>query len=199
MIHARTAGRADIAARFATQDCFFALRISPFLLYTAERHADLAPRLEALAADLGARRTALMHGDISPKNILVGPAGPVFLDAECTAYGDPAFDLAFCLTHLLLKTVWLAPHAEALMASFAAMTAAYQAGADWEPWSVLSVRAATLVSALLLARVDGKSPAPYLASEADKGRVRAAARALLARRDMTLGELAGMWREQASL
>ena len=47
-----------------------------------------------------------MHGDVSPKNILVGWKGPVFLDAETTCYGDPAFDLAFCLTHLLLKCVW---------------------------------------------------------------------------------------------
>ena len=51
----------------------------------------------------GGDAAALVHGDVSPKNILVGPAGPVFLDAECAWYGDPAFDLAFCLNHLLLK------------------------------------------------------------------------------------------------
>ena len=37
--------------------------------------------------------------------------GPVFLDAECAWFGDPAFDLAFCLNHLLLKTLWV-PSAE---------------------------------------------------------------------------------------
>jgi len=44
-----------------------------------------------------------VHGDVSPKNILVGPKGPVLLDAECAWFGEPAFDLAFCLNHLLLK------------------------------------------------------------------------------------------------
>src|SRR3546814_18931747 len=52
------------------------------------------------------RKSALVHGDVSPKNILVSASGPVFLDAECAVYGDPAFDLAFCTTHLLLKSVW---------------------------------------------------------------------------------------------
>jgi aminoglycoside phosphotransferase (APT) family kinase protein len=193
-IHAHTAGRADIAADFADSDCFHALRVSPFLLFTAERHLDLAPRLRALAEDLGTRRTALMHGDISPKNILIGPQGPVFLDAECVAYGDPAFDLAFCLTHLLLKTVWLKPHAEALMAAFEAFRLTYAAGTDWEAPTALDRRAAALVSALLLARVDGKSPAPYLTDAADQGFVRETARRLLAAHDLDLAGLLSRWR-----
>ena len=133
LIHARTADRPEIAAAFDTYDFFFALRVSPFLLFTADRHPGVAPRLRALAEDLGRRRVALMHGDVSPKNILAGPRGPVFLDAETTAYGDPAFDLAFCLTHLLLKTVWLRPDREVVMASFDALRAAYAAGLTWEP------------------------------------------------------------------
>ena len=59
---------------------------------------------------------ALVHGDVSPKNILVGPDGPVLLDAECAWFGDPAFDLAFCLNHLLLKAVMLPGHAAELRA-----------------------------------------------------------------------------------
>jgi aminoglycoside phosphotransferase (APT) family kinase protein len=193
-IHAATAGRQEVVAAFPTDDCFFALRTSPFLLFTATRHPDLAPRLEALAADLAARKTALMHGDVSPKNILVGPHGPVFLDAECVAYGDPAFDLAFCLTHLLLKTVWLRPHASRLFEAFDALRGAYGEGVDWEPWGDLEQRAAALVSGLLLARVDGKSPAPYLTDEADKALVRGAARRLLTTPDLNLAALRDIWR-----
>ncbi|HLZ83559.1 MAG TPA: aminoglycoside phosphotransferase family protein, partial [Caulobacteraceae bacterium] len=180
LIHARTAGRPDIAAAFDTYPFFFDLRVSPFLLFTAERHGDVAPRLRVLADDLGRRKVALMHGDVSPKNILVGPRGPVFLDAETTAYGDPAFDLAFCLTHLLLKTMWLRPHRERVMAAFEALRGAYAAGLTWEPPQGLSARAAPLTAALLLARIDGKSPAPYLTDPADKALVREAAKALLA-------------------
>ena len=193
-IHAFTAGRPDVASSFQTYAFFHALRVSPFLLFTAERHPDLAPRLLALAEDLGVRRLALMHGDVSPKNILIGPDGPVFLDAECVAYGDPAFDLAFCLTHLLLKTVWLAPHARALLAAFEAMRAAYAAGTAWEPAAAMEARAAPLLAALLLARVDGKSPAPYLVEPADKAFVRDTARRLLTASDLDLAGLAGAWR-----
>ena len=197
LIHGRTAGRADIALAFATQDCFFALRTSPFLLFAADRHPDVAERLRALAADLGARRIALMHGDVSPKNILVGPEGPVFIDAECTAYGDPAFDLAFCLTHLLLKTVWLRPHRVVLLASFDALRNAYAAGMTWEPRDELSGRAASLTAALLLARIDGKSPAPYLTDPEDKALVRDRAKTLLARRGLDLDGVADFWRRGA--
>jgi len=190
-IHAATAGRADIAARFPDADNFVALRIDPFLLYTADRHADVAPRLRELANDLARRRTALIWGDASPKNILVGAGGPVFLDAETAAFGDPAFDLAFCLTHLLLKTIWLAPHAPALLASFAALREAYLGGfaADRE----FSTRAAALIGALLLARVDGKSPAGYL-DEDQNETVRARAKAILARPDLDLNALPAFWR-----
>jgi tRNA A-37 threonylcarbamoyl transferase component Bud32 len=195
LIHARTAGRPEIAAAFDTYPFFFDLRVSPFLLFTADRHPDVGPRLRGLADDLGRRKVALMHGDVSPKNILVGPRGPVFLDAETTAYGDPAFDLAFCLTHLLLKTVWLRPHREAVMASFEALRGAYAAGLTWEAPEALSARAAPLVTALLLARVDGKSPAPYLTDAADQGLVRRSAKRLLGLADLDLDGLAALWRE----
>src|SRR3546814_5894121 len=86
-------------------EMFRALRVDPFLLYVARHDSELAPALTALADDLASRKSALVHGDVSPKNILVSASGPVFLDAECAVYGDPAFDLAFCTTHLLLKSV----------------------------------------------------------------------------------------------
>jgi aminoglycoside phosphotransferase (APT) family kinase protein len=66
-------------------------------------HPDLAAPLYELVVTARANKCALVHGDVSPKNILVGPNGPVFLDAECAWWGDPAFDLAFCLNHLLLS------------------------------------------------------------------------------------------------
>ena len=103
LIHSATAGDAAIAAIFPTGSIFEALRLEPYLRATGKRHPALQARLDALADRTAATARALVHGDISPKNILSGPAGPVFLDAECAWYGDPAFDLAFCLNHLLLK------------------------------------------------------------------------------------------------
>jgi aminoglycoside phosphotransferase (APT) family kinase protein len=164
-IHAATAHDPIASSRFQTASLFNALRIEPYLLATARAHPELAASLEDLAVKTLASRIALVHGDISPKNILVGPGGPVFLDAECAWFGDPAFDLAFVATHLLLKTLWRPQHADRYLSSLARLTDAYFQQVDWEPPSGLSARAAALLPALLLARVDGKSPAEYLSAE----------------------------------
>ena len=192
-IHGATHGRGDIAERFDTSAMFHALRIEPYLLFTAARHPDLADRLTALADRTFAARIALVHGDVSPKNILCGPAGPVLIDAECAWYGDPAFDLAFCLTHLLLKAVHRPQWAMHYRASFAALAEGYLDGAGWEPRAALEARAAELLAAFLLARVDGKSPAEYLTDAPVRERVRTAARALIAAPPATLTTLATQW------
>ena len=176
-VHAGTAGRAEIAGRFPTAALFEDLRLAPYLRHCAEGHPDLADRLTPWPTAPPPRRLALVHGDVSPKNILCGPGGPILLDAECAWYGDPAFDLAFCSTHLLLKTIWRPARPPHSSSSFAALRGGYIAEVDWEARRRLEARAARLTAALLLARVDGKSPAEYLAATADRDFVRQAARA----------------------
>lgn len=176
-VHAATAHNDNDRADFPNDEMFGALRVDPFLLYVARHDSELAPALTALADDLVSRKIALVHGDVSPKNILVSADGPVFLDAECAVYGDPAFDLAFCTTHLLLKAVWSGD--SRMNEAAAALVAAYHAGIDWEDDGGLLLRAGKLTAALLLARVEGKSPAPYLTDPAHKNIVREQARALL--------------------
>ena len=189
-IHSETAGnRADMKT-FATQENFRQLRTEPFLLHLQASHPDLADLLARLAERLLDSRIALMHGDISPKNILVTANGPVFLDAECAAYGDPAFDLAFCQTHLLLKTVFLED--DAPLDSARNLAAAYRAGNDWEDGDALDRRAGELTSALLVARIDGKSPAPYLVDAGQREHVRSTARRLL-HDGFSLGEILETW------
>lgn len=179
-IHAATAADPAMAADFPTDAIFHAIRLEPYLLATARAHPDLAAPLEALVGATQANKRALVHGDVSPKNILCGPAGPVFLDAECAWWGDPAFDLAFCLNHLLLKCLWTPRARVGFLACFDAMVAAYRAGIAWEPPAALESRAARLLPGLFLARVDGKSPVEYITAEPDKDRVRRVARALIA-------------------
>ncbi len=178
-IHAHAARQPALSADFPTDQLFHAIRLEPYLVATARVHADLAPALTALVARTAATKRTLVHGDVSPKNILVGPRGPVFIDAECAWWGDPAFDLAFCLNHLLLKCLWT-PHAAGdFLRSFESLATAYLAGVEWEAPAVLESRAASLLPALFLARVDGKSPVEYLTKEVDKDRVRRVARALI--------------------
>ena len=192
-IHAATAGKRDVAAAFAHQAQFFALRISPYLLTAAERNPDVAAIIQTLADNLGAARIALMHGDVSPKNILVGPSGPIFLDAETACYGDPAFDLAFCLNHLLLKYV-RKPDA-AYLECFRALKDAYLRGVTWEAPVDMETRTAHLLAALLLARMDGKSPVEYITDPAQKSLVRESAKNFLKSRERSLTKMADAWSE----
>ncbi len=192
-IHAATADRPAIAARFPTDALFHAIRLDPYLVTTAGAHADLAAQLHALVATTAATKRVLVHGDFSPKNIVIGTAGPVILDAECAWYGDPAFDLAFVLNHLLLKGIWR-PQGRAGFAAMARdLTAAYQQHVAWEPWAALDARTAALLPGLMLARIDGKSPVEYISAERDKDMVRAFARAHLAQPVAGLEQLVHAW------
>lgn len=188
-LHAATADRPELAAQFETTELFVDLRIAPYLLHTAAAHAALAPRIEAIAAGVLATRRVLVHGDVSPKNILVS-ARPVFLDAECAWYGDPAFDIAFCANHLLLKAVWKPEGAHAYAGAFEALTVGYLAEVGWEEPAALEARAAPLLAALFLARVSGKSPVEYLTQEREKALVRSVAEDLLRRDALTFAEVA---------
>jgi len=195
-IHSVSTTLPAIATRFTSDDIFHAIRLEPYLLVTATKHPDLGARLEQLATITATTKHALVHGDVSPKNILIGPYGPVFLDAECAWWGDAAFDLAFCLNHLLLKCLWVPRAKEAFIEAFRTLTRAYLAGVDWEPAEIIERRTSHLLAGLFLARVDGKSPAEYVTAERDKDRVRKVATALLRQPVNSLGAFADAWAQE---
>jgi aminoglycoside phosphotransferase (APT) family kinase protein len=198
-IHNATAGDRDIARAFATDENFHAIRLEPYLIATARAHPELADALRGLADVTAATRLVLVHGDVSPKNILVGPKGPVFLDAECAWYGDPAFDVAFCLNHLLLKCLWTPRAASGFLACFDRLADTYLKAVEWEKRAEIEARAARLLPGLFLARIDGKSPVEYITAEADKARVRRAARALLAEPVERLAAIRAVWSREIGL
>ena len=198
-VHAATAGDQALARRFASDEIFYTIRLEPYLIATARVHQDRAAPLHALAATIAETKLALVHGDLSPKNILVGPEGPVFLDAECAWYGDPAFDLAFCLNHLLLKCLWVPHLALSLLNCFDVLAEAYLAEVRWEPVTALEERAARLLPGLFLARIDGKSPVEYLTEETQKDRVRRVARTLLAEQPRVLSKVRDAWLRELGL
>ena len=193
-IHSETAKMPDLSARFASDAIFHAIRLEPYLLATANAHPELAERLRHLERVTATTKLTLVHGDVSPKNILVGSRGPVFLDAECAWWGDPAFDVAFCLNHLLLKCLWVPRAQDAFLSAFVAFVDAYLAGVDWEGPDIFEARTSALLPGLFLARVDGKSPVEYVATERDKDRVRSVAGVLLREPVSTLPALAEAWR-----
>jgi tRNA A-37 threonylcarbamoyl transferase component Bud32 len=197
-IHGRTAGHIDIATKFSTDHIFFPIRLEPYLSATAKKHPDCAGRLESLVRVTGATKKALVHGDVSPKNILAGPDGPVFLDAECAWYGDPAFDLAFCLNHLLLKCLWRPRWQIRYLESFDALAGSYLANVNWEARADIETRTAHLLPGLLLGRVDGKSPVEYITTNMERDQVRRVARALLLHPVDSLIRVRDAWQSELS-
>ena len=197
-IHAATANDAAVRARFDTGHIFFPIRLEPYLIATGRTHPDLAPVLEDIAHQTGARQLALVHGDVSPKNILCGPHGPVLLDAECGWYGDPAFDAAFCLNHMLLKCLWRPQWTARYLDCFARLATGYLEGATWEPGTELQARVARLLPGLFLARVDGKSPAEYVTQDWQRDAVRRVARRFLQQPVPNVAAIAQAWREDSA-
>lgn len=195
-IHRATAGDPQVAREFATDESFFALRLEPYFLATANAHADCAPYLQELSRATASAKTALVHGDVSPKNILVGPSGPVILDAECAWYGDPAFDVSFCLTHLLLKCIARPEVTSGYLACFDSLADAYFSGVAWEDLAAINARVSKLIPALLLARIDGKSPVEYITSETDRDEVRRFAKSSILNAPVTLEELRHRWNKE---
>lgn len=191
-LHAASALDPAAAAKFATDESFDALRITPYLHVTARAHPDLRERLGCIARRTADTHLVVVHGDVSPKNILLGPHGPVLLDAECAWYGDPAFDVAFCMNHLLIKSVKLPAAAPALRAAARAFADSHARHVGWEPADGLNSRVASLAPALALARVDGSSPVEYL-SAAERTIVRASSRALLIEPPDTISDLVDRW------
>jgi len=195
-IHSDTAGNPSVNALYPANGIFHAIRLEPYLEATAVAHPDLHDILFALSHRTGGLRIAMVHGDVSPKNILIGPKGPVFLDAECACMGDPAFDLAFCLNHLLLKCLWNPIAKQAFFSCFEALVNAYLNGVDWEDAAALESRAASLLPALFLARVDGKSPAEYITTNAAREHIRTCARPLIKSPPARLSEVLGSWEKE---
>jgi len=192
-IHSYAARNSHLANDFQTDKIFFEIRLAPYLLATAERHPKLAHALEALVLQTQNNAKTLVHGDVSPKNILLGSQGPVLLDAECATWSDPAFDLAFCLNHLLLKCLWTPSASSDFLHCFEVLTQTYLKSVDWEPPSALEARAARLLPGLLLARVDGKSPVEYVTEEHQRDHIRRVASALLIEPTSYLQKIAQAW------
>ena len=198
-MHAATAGDAAIAQRFATDHIFYPIRLEAYLVSAGQKHPEVAGALQVLVDTTLTNKRALVHGDNSPKNILCatreGVSVPVFLDAECAWYGDPAFDFAFALNHLLLKCLWRPVHAARYLDCFDALYDDYMNQVTWETTYAIDGRTARLLIGLLLARVDGKSPVEYITDEAQKDLVRAFALPRLKHPPHFLAEVRDAWAE----
>ncbi len=182
--------RDQIARAFDDRSFFESLRIEPYYVYAWSQVPDAARFYDVLINETRARRQTLVHGDYSPKNILVYDGRLILLDHEVIHFGDPAFDLGFSLTHLLSKAHHVQAQRAALAAAAVRYWQVYHATLGDVPWAEdLEPRAVRHTLGCLLARVAGRSTLEYL-DAAERGRQRAAALALMARPPAAVAELA---------
>ncbi len=161
-VHQASAAEGFDTSAFQNRDDFRALRIEPYLSFTAKSHPDLAGQIKPLEDMLYESSIVLVHGDVSPKNILFRGDVPLVLDAECATMGDASFDVSFCLNHLILKAVHLPGSTDSLLGQVGQFWSAYAPQIAWEDPVALEAKVCRLLPALMLARVDGKSPVEYL-------------------------------------
>lgn len=177
-IHNKSAKDDAIRAKFDDNRIFHELRISPYIEKTVEIHPELKERADSVIRRLMQEKLVLNHGDFSPKNILVGPDRIYILDYEVAHMGHPSFDLAFFFNHFMLKAVKNKAWADAYCGMLLFMAGRYFAGIEFMDPLWLERETAELLAFMLLARVDGKSPAEYLTNYEDRDLVRSVAFAI---------------------
>lgn len=193
-IHGASWGDAEVQARFQTWPNFFALRVEPYLLTAGMRHPKLRGLFAEEAERLGRTPLALVHGDFSPKNMLVSRERLVLLDCEAAWFGDPAFDAAFLLNHLFLKALHVPSWRKEYLRLACVCWTEYRRGLAGRFDENLSSRIGRLLLMLMLARIDGKSPVEYIVEERKKELVRDFVGRMLRAGAFALEEIASDWR-----
>jgi aminoglycoside phosphotransferase (APT) family kinase protein len=171
-VHNATNKDAAVRERFKEVELFIQLRIDPYWNKIAERHPQLAKQINDEIERNLSTKLALVHGDYSPKNILVTPERLYILDFECAHFGDPAYDVGFITNQLMLKAVKNKAWAAAYLNLMTAMVNEYFGIIDFIDRGTLEANTVRTLAFLFLARVDGKSPAEYITSDEDKELIR---------------------------
>jgi 5-methylthioribose kinase len=179
--HAHTATDDHIRDVFGNDAPFEQLRIEPYHKTVAERHPDVAPRIEIEIERLRKTKKTLVHGDFSPKNVLLddtaGGSDLWLIDFEVAHWGDPTFDVAFLLNHLFIKAVYNAHRLEAYIETAERFWHAYEGVTDYP--SSFERDVICELGVLMLARMDGKSPVEYVERATTKDQIRSLAKYLL--------------------
>jgi len=189
-IHGRSYDlRQEFFPSFQDRVFFETLRLEPYYQFTGERVPDAAPFLQDVIEANRTHCVTLVHGDYSPKNILVHQGRLILLDHEVVHVGDPAFDLGFSLTHLLSKGHHLKEHLLAYQAAAIDYWKTYETETGSAVWfSGVESRAVNNTIACLLARTSGRSPLEYL-SDDERRHQKEVALHLITHRPATVPEL----------
>lgn len=147
---------------FADRRFFEELRLEPYYSYTASQVPQARAFLEQLIEDTRDRRLALVHGDYSPKNVLISQGKLILLDFEVIHFGDPAFDIGFSFAHFLAKAYFLPTARSDFLGMARAYWRAYYQGLNPQMRATVVEPAPRHTLACVLARMAGRSPLEYL-------------------------------------
>jgi Ser/Thr protein kinase RdoA (MazF antagonist) len=159
--HNAAAISSEIKEEFIEGALFEQLRVAPFYRAVAAVNPQLTSVINALIAEITEVKTTLVHGDFSPKNIMGTTENrPIVLDFEVAHTGNPVFDLAFLLAHLLCKVIRTEDNSEKelLLATASQFLNTYEANTQLPVAESLPRH----IALIALARVEGVSPVNYL-------------------------------------
>jgi 5-methylthioribose kinase len=158
--------QSELRPIFAEKKFFQTLRLEPYYEYSAAIAPQAGAFLKELIGWTLSQSETLVHGDFSPKNILVHDGRLILLDHEVLHFGDPAFDVGFSLTHILSKALHVRERRPALIEAARWYWKSYLDEVREMPWvEHLDLRAAKHTLACVLARVCGRSPLEYLSNQ----------------------------------
>ncbi len=183
-IHRETANNADMRIQFGDRDVFTQLRVDPFYRTIADVYPDIRTAVDRMIDEMFGIAVCVVHADFSPKNILITPSRIALVDFETGHYGDPAFDLGFFLSHLLLKTVLHADRCDEYVGLATTFWDRYVLGLGQRfvdgPFAEHALQRRTIghLAGCMLARIDGTSPVDYLPDETRRDLVRSYCRGL---------------------
>lgn len=149
--------------KWLDQKYFKQLRIDAFHLTVLGKYPQLKPAINKLIKEVTTQQSCLVHGDFSPKNMLINDEGDLMLiDFEVAHWGNPVFDVAYCLGHLMLKG-WFLDRKEKALQLIETFLISYSGNIN---------NLIPHLGLMLLARVDGKSPVNYIKDKNIKNAIR---------------------------
>ena len=172
LVHEKCSINEKIKETFASKDIFYNLRISPYIEFVLKKYPELTDHAKPLVSALMDSEITLIHGDFSPKNIMINGREISILDFEVAHFGHPMFDLAFFCNHFILKAIKHKQWSDSFLNMLTYMMDIYFNGISYMDKVELETQFVKLLSLMMLARVDGKSPVEYLTEDSDKEFVR---------------------------
>lgn len=189
IVHNKCAGDKEIEQGFADKSVFYNLRINPYIEFILHKHQDLTAYAKPVIDELMDSKITLVHGDYSPKNIILNERKVIVTDFEVAHYGHPCFDIGFLSNHLILKSIHMSSFGDAFLAMLRYVLKIYFDQINYIAKDQLESNFLKVLPLLMIARVDGKSPVEYIVKPEVKELVRSIAYEIIKESILTSSDL----------